>query len=191
MASPETFVWSRLIDATLCMGNRQASDIHARVERWALDEVPLSGTLVGQILEWLYRENRFCRGTLSIRGRAVGPSDLRMPLLAVANPADEVAPPQSVTPVLDALSHRDARLIVYPGEFGVGFQHLGILVGRKAYAEVWPQIVSWLGDHEPPKELAVSPAMSPAQDDEDKSGQDESATAAEATPGSDSSGSRA
>jgi polyhydroxyalkanoate synthase subunit PhaC len=155
MASPETFVWSRLIDATLSMGNRQASDIHARIERWTLDEVPLSGTLVGQILEWLYRENRFCRGTLLIRGRTVGPSDLRMPLLAVVNPADEVAPKESVAPALDALPHRDARLIIYPGEFGVGFQHLGILIGRKAHAEVWPQIVSWLENHAQPKDVAA------------------------------------
>jgi len=145
MASPETFVWSRLIDATLSIGNREASDIHARIERWTLDEVPLSGMLVSQILEWLYRENRFYRGTLSIRGRTVGPSDLQVPLLAVVNSADEVAPKESAAPFLDALPHRDARLIVYPGEFGVGFQHLGILVGRKAYAEVWPEIVSWIG----------------------------------------------
>jgi polyhydroxyalkanoate synthase subunit PhaC len=68
-----------------------------------------------------------------------------VPLLAAVNSADEVAPKESVAPFLAALRHRDARLIVYPGEFGVGFQHLGILVGRKAYAEVWPEIVSWIG----------------------------------------------
>jgi polyhydroxyalkanoate synthase subunit PhaC len=147
MASPDTFIWSRLIDATLSMGDPHASDIHARIERWVLDEVPLSGTLVTQILDWLYRENRFCRNILSIRGRTVGPSDLRMPVLAVVNPADEVAPEESVAPFLDGVPHRDLRLIIYPGEFGVGFQHLGILVGRKAHAEVWPQIVSWLENH--------------------------------------------
>jgi polyhydroxyalkanoate synthase len=155
MASPDTFVWSRLIDATLSMGDRRASDIHVRIERWALDEVALSGTLVSQILDWLYRENRFCRETLSIHGRTVGPSDLRVPVLAVVNPADEVAPKESVAPFLDALPHRDVRLIIYPGEFGVGFQHLGILVGRKAHAEVWPQIVSWLEDHAQPKDVAA------------------------------------
>ena len=157
MASPDTFVWSRLMDATLSMGDPHASDIHARIERWALDEVPLSGTLVSQILDCFYRENRFCRETLAIRGRTVGPSDLRMPLLAVVNSADEVAPRESVAPFLDALPHRDARLIIYPGEFGVGFQHLGILVGRKAYAELWPQIVSWLQSHAQPKDVAALP----------------------------------
>ena len=32
------------------------------IERWALDEVALPGKLVHQIVEWLYRENRLCRG---------------------------------------------------------------------------------------------------------------------------------
>jgi polyhydroxyalkanoate synthase subunit PhaC len=190
MASPETFVWSRLIDATLSMGDRQASDIHARVERWALDEVPLSGTLVSQILEWLYRENRFCRRTLSIRGRIVGPSDLQVPLLAVVNPADEVAPKESVAPFLDALPHRDVRLIIYPGEFGVGFQHLGILVGRKAYAEVWPEIIAWLGSHGKPQDVAAAPAVYPEADADGREEPGESAMPA-AMPASDSSGFRA
>jgi polyhydroxyalkanoate synthase subunit PhaC len=157
MASPDTFVWSRLIDATLSMGDPLASDVHARIERWVLDEVPLSGTLVGQILGWLYRENRFCRESLSICDRTVGPSNLRMPVLAVVNLADEVAPQESVAPFLDALPHRDVRLIIYPGEFGVGFQHLGILVGRKAHAELWPQIASWLENHAQPKDVAALP----------------------------------
>ena len=69
LASPETFVWSRLLDATLSSADPLAWEIHARVERWALDEVPLAGRLVQEILQWLYREDRFCSGTLSDRGR--------------------------------------------------------------------------------------------------------------------------
>ena len=37
LASPDTFIWSRLKDAILSMNDRQALDIHARIERWALD----------------------------------------------------------------------------------------------------------------------------------------------------------
>src|SRR5208337_3020945 len=59
LASPGTFIWSRFMDAALSIADHHALDIHARVERWALDEVPLPGKLVHQIVEWLYRENRF------------------------------------------------------------------------------------------------------------------------------------
>src|SRR5918994_5862104 len=143
-ASPETFVWSRLLDAAVSSADPAARAIHARVERWALDEVPLPTRLVHEILEWLYREDRLCQGTLAIRERIAGPSCLRLPTLVVVNSRDEIAPPASVLPFIKAMPGQDVRVLEYPGEIGVGLQHLGILVGRKAYARVWPEIISWL-----------------------------------------------
>lgn len=147
MASPTTFVWSRLWDAAVSAMDAQASDIRSRVEHWALDEVPVSGKLVDDILQKLYRENQLCNGTLAIRGRTIEPSDVRVPILAVANTNDEVAPPASVIPFHEALSGSDTRLIEYPGDTGVVLQHLGILVGRDAFARIWPEIVSWIDTH--------------------------------------------
>jgi polyhydroxyalkanoate synthase len=147
MASPETFLWSRLVDFVLSVGDREALMVQARVERWALDEFPLPGRLVHEILEWLYRENRLYAQTLHIGNRILGPSSLRVPVLAVVNTADEVTPPQSIAPFIDAMPGGDTRLIEYPGEAGVGLQHLAILVGRKAHATVWPDIISWLHGH--------------------------------------------
>jgi pimeloyl-ACP methyl ester carboxylesterase len=123
---------------------RRARAIHARVERWAPDEVPLPTRLVHQILEWLYREDRLCRGTLSIGKRTAAPSRLRLPTLAIVNPRDEIAPPASVLPFIEAMRGPDVRVLEYSGEIGVGLQHLGVLVGQQAYARVWPEIISWL-----------------------------------------------
>ncbi len=145
LASPETFVWSRMMDAALSFGDSHAADIHARVERWALDEVPLSGRLVDQVIQWLYCEDRFSRGTLPIGDRLIGPSGLSVPVLAAVSAADEVAPRASVAPFFEAMPTKNARIIEYPGEAGVGLQHLAILAGRQAYAQVWPQIIEWLG----------------------------------------------
>ena len=89
------------------------------VERWSLDEVPLSGKLAHEIFLWFYRENRLRNVTLAIRGRAIQPSCVRLPTLAVANAIDEVAPPASVIPFIEAMSEADTRLIEYPGEAGV------------------------------------------------------------------------
>ena len=144
LASPGTFLWSRLIDAALSISDHAALDIHARVERWALDEVPLPGKLVHQILEWLYRENRLYRGSLNVIGTLVGPFSLSVPVLAVVNAADEIAPMASVKPFIDAMPAEDVRIIEYPGEVGVCLQHLAILVGRHAFARLWPEIISWL-----------------------------------------------
>ncbi len=149
VASPGTFIWSRLIDAAFSATDNDALEIHARVERWALDEVPLPGELVHQIIEWLYREDRFCRGVLTIGDAHLGPLTLSVPTLAVVNTADEVAPLASVRPFLDAVPIRDARIIEYSGEIGVCLQHLGILIGRKARDLVWPKIISWLYSQKP------------------------------------------
>ena len=119
-------------------------EIHALVERWTLDEAPLPGRLVYQISHWLYREDRFFNERLCVRGKTVGPSCVRVPTLAVVNAADEIAPRASVSPFLDAMPVQDVRLIEYPGETGVSLQHVAILVGRKAHARVWPEIISWL-----------------------------------------------
>lgn len=144
VASPATFVWSRLADATLSLAEPDALGIQARVQRWTLDETALPGRLVHELLEWLYRENRLCRGTLVVGGRAIGLSDLRLPMLVVVNAADEIAPPQAVTPLVEAVGDRDLRLIEYPGETGVGLQHLALLVGRQAHARIWPEILGWM-----------------------------------------------
>src|SRR5262249_52822844 len=142
LASPGTFVWSRLMDAAMSIADPLAMETHARVERWALDEVPLPGKLVHQIIEWLYRENRFCSNKLKIGEKFIGPSTLSVPTLAVVNTADDVASPNSLKPFADATEK--IRIIEYPGELGVCLQHLGILVGRQAQARVWPEILTWL-----------------------------------------------
>jgi poly[(R)-3-hydroxyalkanoate] polymerase subunit PhaC len=147
LASPGTFIWSRVIDTASSVTDHHALEINARVERWALDEAPLPGKLVHQIIQWLYRENRFCRGTLRVGETLVSPSRLSVPTLAVVTMADEVAPLASVKPFIDATPATGVRIIQYPGEDGVGLQHLGILVGRQARAHVWPEIISWIKTH--------------------------------------------
>lgn len=144
LASPSTFVWSRLMDTALSLADPAAAAVHARVERWALDEAPLPGRLVQEIVDWLYRQDRFCRGTLAVCGRVVGPSGLQAATLMVVNAADEIAPPASACRFAQAMPADAARVLTYPGETGVGLQHLAMLVGRQAYARIWPQVISWI-----------------------------------------------
>lgn len=144
LASPDTFVWSRLMDAGLSIADYRAMEIHGRVERWSLDEVPLPGRLVHQILDWLYREDRLCRGTLEIRGKAIGPGNLSLPTLVVVNSKDDVASPASIRPFVAAMAPGQVQTIEYPGETGVCLQHLAILVGHEAYRTIWPKIIAWI-----------------------------------------------
>jgi polyhydroxyalkanoate synthase len=147
IASPGTFVWSRLVDVALSIGDAASLEVHARVERWSLDEFPVDGRLVSEILQWLYREDRFCSGTLRIGGNPVGPSFLTIPTLAVVNAADEIAPRGSVLPFLSRMPKGQARILEYPGETGVGLQHLAPLIGRVAHAVIWPKVIAWFHEH--------------------------------------------
>jgi poly[(R)-3-hydroxyalkanoate] polymerase subunit PhaC len=103
----------------LCGADDPAREIHARVERWALDAVPLSGELVRQIIEWLYRENRFCCNNLKIGNKLIGPVTLTTPTLAAVNVDDDVASIVSVKPFIDAMPIKDVRIVEIPGETGV------------------------------------------------------------------------
>jgi polyhydroxyalkanoate synthase len=144
IATPDVFVWSRWVDLAAGFHDPWAMEMHLRVERWALDELPLSGRLVEEVLQWLYREDRFCRGCLEIAGRPVGPGHIAVPTLAVVTTSDDVVPLASVQPFLAALSSENVQLVEYPGEAGVGLQHLGILAGRQAHATIWPRILAWI-----------------------------------------------
>ena len=119
-------------------------EINARVERWTLDEIALSDKLVHQIVQWLYRENRFCRNELRIGETVVHPSNLSVPILVIINTDDEIAPLASVQPFVDQLPKATARLIRTPKEVGVFFPHLAALVGPQARAKIWPELMSWL-----------------------------------------------
>jgi polyhydroxyalkanoate synthase len=144
LASPETFIWSRMIDAALSLGNARSRETNVMIERWALDEVALPARLVRQLIEWLYQENLLYEGTFPARNTTVGPSKMRAPTLAVVNTADEIAYLASIKPFIDAMPGRNVRLIEYPGENGVSLQHLALLVGPRAHAQVWPEIIAWL-----------------------------------------------
>jgi hypothetical protein len=51
----------------------------------------------------------------------------------------------------------DKSLLSYSGELGVGLQHVGSLVGRRAHQQLWPAILAWAAaaltpggrDHQP------------------------------------------
>jgi polyhydroxyalkanoate synthase len=143
-AAGDEFVIGRWADGLASAGDPAALALHLRVERWALDELALPGPLFGDVVEALYRDDAFYRGALVIDGRRLGPSSLVTPLLAVIDPSSRVVPPAAVVPFLEAAASRDVEVLEYRREVGVGFQHVGPVVGRNAHRYLWPRILAWL-----------------------------------------------
>ena len=114
------------------------------VERWTLDEYPMSGRLFEQVVEDLYRRDSLMRGTLNIMGRTLSPKDVTVRLLAVYDPHSVVIPPESVIAFHNAAGSRQKRLLSYEGDTGVALAHVGALMGENAHRILWPQIFAWL-----------------------------------------------
>ncbi|WP_231876303.1 alpha/beta fold hydrolase [Azotobacter vinelandii] len=146
-ASPDSFVWSRWADWLHSLNDREALQTHAQVIRWTLDELAFPRRLFEDVVELLYRENGFMNATLSLGGRLATAERVRAPLLSVVDPRSRLVPPEAVLPFHAAVGSGDAQLLWYEGDVGVALQHVGVLVGRRAHREVWPQILRWLDAH--------------------------------------------
>ena len=147
LAAPLTFGWSRWLDWFGSLPDAAARRTHLRVVRWTLDELPLARRLFEEVVELLYREDRFLRGTLLVRGRRAAPEQVEAPLLSVVNPRSRLVPPRAVLPFHDAVGSAQRQVLSYRGDTGVALQHVGVLVGRRAHRELWPEIARWLHAH--------------------------------------------
>ena len=145
LAEPRAFGWERIADRWLSLLDPKALATHMRVERWTHDEFPLPGRLFTDIVESLYRNDDFMQGRLAIGGRAIGPRDLRAPLVSVVDFRSKAIPPDAVLPFHEATASARRQVLSYEGDIGVNLQHVGVLVGRSAHAALWPAIFDWLG----------------------------------------------
>jgi polyhydroxyalkanoate synthase len=143
-ADPMTFQWSRWVDALESLRDMRALQTHLRVERWTLDEFPFPSRLFEEIVEFLYREDRFMAGSLRVGTRSATPCGLVMPIVSVVNPRSSIVPPSSVLPFLAGVSSGDRKLLWYEGDKGIALQHVGALVGQIAHRRLWPEILAWL-----------------------------------------------
>lgn len=143
-ASPRSFLGARWLDRLAAAGDPGALATHWRVERWALDEFPLPGRFFEEVVEQLYREDRFLSGRLVVNGRAARPAALAMPLLGVVRPESLIIPLQSALSLHDIAPSPRQRLLRYHGDRGVSLQHVGVLVGKTAHRLIWPAILRWI-----------------------------------------------
>lgn len=142
-AAPDEFQTQRVLDLVSSLADAGAFSVHARVERWALNEVSMAGRLFEDTVEILYRNNCLVHGTLEIAGRVTSIGELRTAVMAVVNRASRVVPPPSILLGLEASSASSVRILEYRGECGPMIQHVGPLVGPRAHALLWPPILDW------------------------------------------------
>src|SRR3546814_6052753 len=84
-------------------------ETHIRVARWTMDAFPLPVRLFEEVLELLYREDCFMRGSLRVDGRTAIPEELTVPLLGVVDPRSRIIPPRAVLPFHAVVRHHNKQ----------------------------------------------------------------------------------
>gem|GEM_PF-4365154 len=134
-SAPAISSGERAVDALASAADPEGRARHLAVERWTLEEAALSAALVRDVVDRLRRDDALGRGTLVLAGERLGPDRFAVPLLAIASPAEAIAPPAAVAPFLEAVRRSvPARLVRWPRGRGTVFGHLSAVLGPRAHA---------------------------------------------------------
>lgn len=109
--------------------------LRERFDAWNRDLVDLPGVFYRQTMDWIFRENRFARGTFPALGVEVGVEQILCPLFLLAGTRDEIVNPQQLLSIAkrSALRQEIATRLVEG-------RHLSLFMGRKVLREIWPEI---------------------------------------------------
>jgi polyhydroxyalkanoate synthase len=139
-AAPDELVFERYQDAWASLPDLEALALHSRVIRWSLDEFAPPAQLLRDVIDVLYRQDRFARNELRVLGRPARADSLaEIPVAAIVDHTSRLVPSSSTLQPLCS-----PTVFAYQSEIGVALQHVGALVGRRAHREIWPRIVDWL-----------------------------------------------
>ena len=144
-AAPYSFCTRRFLDRMASLPSHEKSLSHWRVERWTLDELPMSGKLF-EDLGNLRTNNSFMRGELVINDKTLSPQHILAPLFGIYEPEGGFVPAAAVLEFCNATGSDQKELAPYHGDVGVALQHVGPLVGDSAHREIWPRVFAWLAD---------------------------------------------
>lgn len=148
-SDPQAFLWDLWKDQIDSLVHASTADPeawlnHLRVVRWTRAEMPMPQRLFEEVVEWLYRENRLILGTLQINGKPVTPEQIAVPLLSIVDKRCTIVPPEAVLPFHNKVKSQDTTILWYSGDIGVAFHHVGMLVGRTAHQQIWPNVLYWM-----------------------------------------------
>lgn len=132
----------QLLQSEEAIGSPGFARLQAIFANWYAFTVDLPGPFFLECVERLYKRNELANGAFVALGRTIDLAAVKNPLFLVAARDDElVAPPQlfAAERLVGTPAH-DVRKATAP------CRHVGLFVGKKTLAEVWPRVVHWLGE---------------------------------------------
>jgi polyhydroxyalkanoate synthase len=132
------------------MDDPQAVSNHFAMERWLNDNVPVAGETFREFVKKLYQGNQLVRGELHLGDRRVDLGRITCPLLLLTAANDHLVAPPATEGIRPHVGSRDVRSIT------VEAGHVGLVVGGKAQAKMWPEATRWLAERSTERSMALS-----------------------------------
>jgi polyhydroxyalkanoate synthase len=126
------------------MDDARAVTSYFALERWLNDNIPVAGETFREFVKNLYQRNQLVRGELVLGGRRVELARVTCPLLLLTAQHDHLVAPQATEGIRPHVGSRDVT------SMGVGAGHVGLVVGAKAHAKLWPAVMRWAADRSTP-----------------------------------------
>jgi polyhydroxyalkanoate synthase len=138
MLKPWRLMMHKYVALTDVVEDARALENFLRMERWIFDSPDQAGEAFRQFVQECYQRNALVKGQLSLGGRKVKLSDIRLPILNIVAEQDHLVPPSASRPLRRHVGSRDYSELSFPGG------HIGIYVSGKAQREVPAAIDQWL-----------------------------------------------
>jgi poly(3-hydroxybutyrate) depolymerase len=111
-----------------------------RFERWYENPIDLPGRYYLQAIEDLFKDNRLAKGTFVALGRRLDLSEITVPAYLLAGDADDITTKEQVFNAELLLGTPRSHIVKRLAAGG----HIGLFMGTRTLAEVWPDIGLWI-----------------------------------------------
>jgi len=115
------------------------------LERWLNDNIPVAGATFRTFVKNLYQRNELVRGQLFVGARRIDLSRITCPVLLLTASNDHLVAPASTEGIRPHLGSRDVK------SMAIGAGHVGLVVGAKAHAKIWPEATRWAAERSTPR----------------------------------------
>jgi polyhydroxyalkanoate synthase len=126
------------------MDDARAVTSHFALERWLNDNIPVAGETFREFVKNLYQGNQLVRGELVLGGRRVELARLTCPLLLLTAKHDHLVAPEATEGIRPHVGSQDVT------SMGIGAGHVGLVIGAKAHAKLWPAVMRWAVERSTP-----------------------------------------
>ena len=108
------------------------------VERWLNNTPDIPGPFHKKFINSLYKENSLIKGNLALfENDLINLKKINFPVMTVTAVNDELVSFESTEAVSDYIESHVKKIQVTGG-------HVGLCIGKKAHAKVWPQVAEWI-----------------------------------------------